>query len=112
MVRSGALAYVAVDSDTGSSQWKQLDSLLQKFPAHDLAIAGLKAQLSQKGVDWDNDVKPALGPEVDVAAVGTSQSNAAFAVLTQPKDEGKFKALVAPSTARWATGTRSRVLRR
>jgi hypothetical protein len=100
MVRSGALAYVAVDSDTGSSQWKQLDSLLQKFPAHDLAIAGLKAQLSQKGVDWDNDVKPALGPEVDVAAVGTSQSNAAFAVLTQPKDEGKFKALVAKLNAK------------
>jgi uncharacterized protein DUF3352 len=100
IVRSGALAYITVDSDTGSDQWKQLDSLAQKFPAHDLAIAGLKAQLSQKGLDWDNDVKPALGPEVDVAAVGTSQSNAAFAVLTQPKDEGKFKALVAKLNAK------------
>ena len=100
MVRSGAFAYVAVDSDTGSSQWKQLDSLLQKFPAHDLAIAGLKAELSRQGVDWDNDVKPALGPEVDIAAVGTSQSNASFAFLTQPKDEGKFKDLVAKLNAK------------
>jgi hypothetical protein len=100
LVRSGALAYIAIDSDTGSDQWKQLDALAEKFPGRDLAIAGLESQLGEQGVNWKDDVEPALGPEVDVGVVGTSQSNAAFAVLTQPKDEGKFKALVTKMNAK------------
>jgi Protein of unknown function (DUF3352) len=99
MVRSGALAYLAIDSDTGSDQWKQLDALAKKFPGRDLAIAGLEARLGQQGANWNDDVKPALGPEVDVAVVGTAASNPSFAVLTQPKDEGKFKALVTKMNA-------------
>jgi Protein of unknown function (DUF3352) len=94
LVRSGAIAYIAIDSDTGSDQWKQLDALAKKFPGRDLAIAGLESKLGEQGVSWEDDVKPAVGPEVDVGVVGTSQSNASFALLTQPKDEGKFKALV------------------
>jgi uncharacterized protein DUF3352 len=100
LVRSGALAFVAIDSDTESDQWKQLDALAKKFPGRDLAIAGLESQLAQQGVSWNDDVKPAIGPEVDVAVVGSSQSNAAFAVLTQPRDEGKFKALVTKMNAK------------
>jgi hypothetical protein len=94
LVRSGAIAYVAIDSDTGSDQWKQLDALAKKFPGRDLAVAALESQLGEQGVNWKDDVEPALGPEVDVGVVGTSASNASFAVLTQPKDESKFKALV------------------
>lgn len=94
LVRAGAIAYVTIDSDTGSDQWKQLDSLAKKFPARDLAIAGLESKLGEQGVNWEDDVKPAVGPEIDVAVVGSSADNASFAVLTQPKDEGKFKALV------------------
>jgi hypothetical protein len=100
MVRSGALAYLAIDSDTGSDQWKQLDTLAKKFPGRDLAIAGIESQLGAQGVNWNDDVKPALGPEVDVGVVGSSATNPAFAVLTQPKDEGKFKALVAKMNAK------------
>ena len=94
LVRAGAIAYVTIDSDTGSDQWKQLDALAKKFPARDLAIAGLESKLGEQGVSWEDDVKPAVGPEVDVAVVGSSAENASFVVLTQPKDEDKFKALV------------------
>src|SRR6266550_1765491 len=35
LVGSGALAYVAIDSDLGSGQWQQVDELLKKFPVRD-----------------------------------------------------------------------------
>jgi hypothetical protein len=66
VVRAGVVAFVAVDSDTGSSQWKQLDELAQKFPGRDDLVAQLEQKISAQGVDYDTDVKPALGPELDV----------------------------------------------
>ena len=94
MVRAGVLAFVAIDSDLGSSQWKQLDTLSQKFPGRDKAIVQLKQSLSQKGLDYDRDVKPALGPEFDVAIAGASLGSANVVALTKPDDADKFKALV------------------
>jgi hypothetical protein len=108
VVRPGVLAFVSIDSDLGSDQWKQLDKLVQKFPARDHAVAQLKQQLTQQGVDYDQDVKPALGPEVDVAVVsaGTGSSPDAVA-LTKPDDPAKFKALVAKLNAKDSTGDRA-----
>ena len=98
LVRAGTLGFVSVDSDTGSDQWQQLDKLAQKFPGRDQAVTKLKQQLSQHGVDYEQDVKPALGPELDIAVVGvggtgTGSSTKAVA-LTKPDDPAKFKALV------------------
>ncbi len=95
LVRSDALAFVSIDTDLGSSQWKQVDTLSKKFPDRDAALAYLQLGLSKNGVDWNNDVKPALGPEVDLAFVpGTSRNDFAVVGLTKPHDAGKFKALV------------------
>jgi hypothetical protein len=100
VVRTGVVAFVSVDSDTGSSQWQQLDKLAQKFPGRDNLVAQLEQKLTAKGVDYDTDVKPALGPELDVGVVseGTDASTKAVA-LTKPDDPAKFKALVAKLNA-------------
>jgi hypothetical protein len=106
LVRAGVLAFVSVDSDLGSAQWQQLDELAQKFPGRDKAVAQLEQALSKQGLDYDRDVKPALGPEVDlaVASGGTSSSTKAVA-LTKPGDAGKFKALVAKLNASDSSGS-------
>ena len=100
IVRTGVVAFVSVDSDTGSSQWQQLDKLAQKFPGRDNLVAQLEQKLTAHGVDYDTDVKPALGPELDVGVVseGTNASTKAVA-LTKPDDPAKFKALVAKLNA-------------
>src|SRR5438874_10064275 len=95
LVRSDVLAFVSLDSDLGSSQWKQVNDLSHKFPGRDMALAQLKQSLSKNGIDYDKDVKPALGSEVDVAFVpGTTLSDFAVVGLTKPNDAGKFKDLV------------------
>ena len=49
VVRAGVVAFVAVDSDTGSSQWKQLDELAQKFPGRDQAGREAEAAAHRPG---------------------------------------------------------------
>ena len=100
LVRSDALAFVAVDSDLGSSQWQQLDELSKKFPGRSKALAQLKQGLAENGVDYEQDVKPALGPEVDiVASSGPGAKQTSAVALTKPKDAAKFKALIAKLNA-------------
>ena len=68
LVAPGALALRRRSTATSSSsQWQQLDELAQKFPASDKALARIELALAKQGVDYENDVKPALGPEIDVA---------------------------------------------
>ncbi len=100
LVRSGALAFVALDSDLGSSQWQQVDTLSKKFPGRSKALAQLRQGLADNGVDYEKDVKPALGPEVDVVVVSGPGAKQTSAVgLTKPKDAAKFKALIAKLNA-------------
>ena len=96
IVRGGLVGFVAIDSDTGSDQWQQLDKLAQKFPGRDRAIAHIEEELTKKGLDYESDVKPALGPEVDlaIASAGTEQSTRVVG-LTEPDDPAKLEALVA-----------------
>lgn len=95
LVRTGLFAFVSIDSDTGSGQWQQLDDLAHKFPGRDKAIAQFKGELTKDGVDYDSDVNPALGPELDLAVVsGGTEESTRVVGLTKPDDPAKFKALV------------------
>lgn len=108
MVRAGVLAFVSLDSDTGSDQWQQLDKLAQKFPGRDQAVAQLKQQLTQQGVDYEHDVKPALGPELDVAVTsGGTEASTNVVGLTKPDDPAKLKALVAKLNAKDSSGDKT-----
>jgi hypothetical protein len=96
LVRSGALAYVAADSDLSSAQWQQVDDLLKKFPAHDKWIRDLKRSLKDNDppLDYDRDIKDALGPELDFAVVAGAGGKPAYAAMTKPDSMDAAKALV------------------
>jgi hypothetical protein len=112
LVGANTLAFISVDSDFGSSQWQQLDALSKKFPKRDELIGHLKQAMSDQGVDYDRDIKPALGPELDVAFVsgGTDATTKAVA-LTKPTDPARFKALVAKLRASDSTADQHTVYR-
>ncbi len=81
--------FVAIDSDLGSSQWQTVNELASKFPDKQKAIDSIKEQLSKKGLDWERDLKPALGPEMDVVMLDFAHPDETVALM-QPKDEGAF----------------------
>lgn len=97
---AGAPAFISVNTDLSSDQWKAIDKLLQKFPGRQKLISDLRRSFeTDAGVNWETDVKPALGPELDVVVLDFANGGSAVA-LTQPKDENKFNALVKKANAK------------
>src|SRR6185295_8228245 len=87
-----ALAYVTVTTDEGSEQWKNAASLLERIPGAENGVSGsIGSALGEQGVDWTNDVRPAIGSELVVVATADKQP----IVLVQPTDEAKLEALLA-----------------
>jgi hypothetical protein len=95
LVPASAPAFIAVDTDPGSEQWQTVLELADKFPDKDKGIASLKRELHKDpGVDWEKDVKPALGPEFDVAWLDFEHNGDNFVILTKPHDEAAFTRVV------------------
>jgi len=91
---SDALAYVTVTTDEGSDQWKSAKSLLERIPGAKDGVSGsIGSALDEQGVDWTNDVRPALGPELVVVATAAKEP----IVLVRPDDEQKLDTLLAKS---------------
>ena len=87
-----APAYVTVVTDEGSDQWKNAASLLERIPGAEKGVSGsIGSALGEQGVDWTNDVRPAIGSELVVVATADRQP----IVLVQPTDEAKLEALLA-----------------
>ena len=86
LVPSDAKAFVAVDAKLDSQQWQRIDRLTKNFPAREKLIGKLL-----DGLDLQKDVAPALGPEVDFAALEEGE----VVAFTKPDDESKLSALAA-----------------
>jgi Protein of unknown function (DUF3352) len=99
VVPASAVAYVSVNTDLGSDQWKKADALSKKFPGRAKAIADFEQSLAKKNLDFQKDVKPALGPEIDVAWLDFADGGQNAVAVTQPKDDAKFAALVKKNNA-------------
>ncbi|HSC49622.1 MAG TPA: DUF3352 domain-containing protein [Gaiellaceae bacterium] len=94
LLRSDLLGFVSIDSDLGSSQWQTFDKLWQKFPSHDTWLRQIEQSLAKQNLDYERDVKPALGPELDVG-IAPSGSTEAVVGVTKPDDPAKLKQLAA-----------------
>ena len=83
-----ALAYATVTTDEDSDQWKKAASLLERIPgARDGVSGSIRSALGEQGIDWTNDVRPALGPELVVVATADKQP----IVLVQPARRGEAR---------------------
>jgi hypothetical protein len=97
-----ALAYVTALTDERSDQWKTAASLLARIPGLQDGVSGLAAEsLGKEGIDWTNDVRPALGPELVVVA--TADQEPIF--LVRPESQAKLDALLAKSDVPYVRGS-------
>src|SRR6266540_2611159 len=100
LVPASAPVFIAVDTDPNSDQWRTVDSLANRFPDKQKGIARIRSELRKDpGVDWDKDVKPAFGDEIDFAWLDFEDNGANFVILTQPHDPAAFKRLVEKANA-------------
>jgi hypothetical protein len=91
---ASAPVFVTIDTDSGSAQWKQADTLLSKFPAKPKLIDWINRELAKQGVNYEQDIKPALGDELDVVLLGLEEGSRDVVGMLQPKDKAKFQALL------------------
>src|SRR3989440_5642737 len=94
VIPASAVAYVSINSDLGSDQWKKADALSKRFPGRAKAFADFQKELAKQNLDFQKDVKPALGPEIDVAWLDFADNGQNVVAVTQPKDDAKLAALV------------------
>jgi hypothetical protein len=100
IVPASAPVFIAVDTDPDSNQWRMVDQLAGKFPDKEKGINRIKAELRKDpGVEWEQDLKPALGTELDVIWLDFEADGDNFVVLVQPKSEAKFKQFVQKANA-------------
>jgi hypothetical protein len=93
LVPATAPVFVAIDTDPGSSQWQMVDDLAGKFPDKQKAIDSAKKSMRKEGLDWDRDITPALGPEIDVVMLDLEHPGETVGLM-QPKDKGAFERAV------------------
>jgi Protein of unknown function (DUF3352) len=106
-LKPGALVYLETVSDPGSDQWQQAEELLRRFPDGDRWIAQLRRMIADEGVDWEQDVAPALG---ETTAVAIYPPRHDVVALTNPEDPDRTIALVKKLDAQEADSTATRVV--
>jgi len=95
IVPASAPAFISIDANPNSPQWRTVDALASKFPDKQKAIESIKDDLSKQDVSWDDDLRPVLQGELDFVWLDGARSGKNFVALAQPKSEAKFKELVA-----------------
>jgi hypothetical protein len=98
---------VAIDTDVEGDQYKTLQALVKKFPFGEQLQNSLEQQLEQSsnGVNFNDDVKPALGnPFVvgapDVASLDSDSETSNFVAAMEAKDGDALDNLVEKTKAR------------
>lgn len=100
LVPPDAIAFVTVDANLDSEQWRRLDELTQGLPLRTRVLETVRKALREKQLDFAEDVRPAFGDELDIAVLQVGSDEFEAVVLTQPKDEAKLRSLVAAYNAR------------
>ena len=60
-------AFVVIDTDQASAQWKNAEALLAKIPGSEKSLDGALSQIGgAKGLDFKKDVAPAFGKQLVV----------------------------------------------
>jgi hypothetical protein len=87
-----ALAFATLTTDESSDQWKNATELVDRLPGASQDLSDeVTSALDEQGLTWEDDVAPALGPEVVLVVT----ANRKTIVLTQPDDQAKLTALLA-----------------
>jgi hypothetical protein len=94
---ASAAAFVWFDTDLKSDQWRATKALLARFPGRAKLLAALNKELAKDNLDFDRDVKPALGDEVDIVWLDFANDGENAVGLAKPRNRAKFEKLLAAS---------------
>jgi hypothetical protein len=89
-----AVVFARFTTDDDASQWQSAERVLERIPsARDSLVSAIEQGLSDEGLEWENDVAPALGDEVVIIVTAKLRP----VVLLEPDSVEKLDALLAKS---------------
>ncbi len=95
-------AFVVIDTDQTSTQWKNAEALLAKIPGGKKSLDDALSQIGgAKGLDFKKDVAPAFGHQLVVVVPSGAKDPV---LLVKPDDSKKLDALLAKDTKPHVTG--------
>lgn len=95
IVPADAPVFVSIDSDLGSDQWQQAGELLRKFPGRAQLLDAIRSSLKDdSGLDYEQDVEPALGDEIDLVWMDFANGGSNVVGITKPKDADAFRRMI------------------
>ena len=97
LVPASTPLFVAATTDESSDQWQKADALLKRFPGRDRLLEYVRKELAQEGISYERDLRPALGPEVDLAVFDFEDADNSAVGMTKPDDPDKLVALLQKS---------------
>ena len=97
---ASSVLFIAGVTDPGSSQWQKAEDLLGRFPGSEGLLADVREDLADDGLTWEEDVKPALGDELNLSLLSYDDADHNYVFFTKPKDEAKFTKLLESSDGR------------
>jgi len=99
VVPADVAVFAVIDTELDSEQWENAEDLVERFPRGDFLGRFLARELEREGLDFERDVEPAVGPEVNFVVLPPSPDDAEppVAVLTQPDDPAKLDELLEQS---------------
>jgi hypothetical protein len=83
--------YAEIDSSLDSSQWDDVNALLDRFPGSDRLVAELREGLSEEGVTREQ-LEAAFGDIVALAVLDAADADETLVGLTQPDDADALRA--------------------
>jgi Protein of unknown function (DUF3352) len=96
LVPSDAAAFITLDTDASSAQWRAVQTLADGFPDKQKGIDAIKSSLRKDaGFDWDKDVRPALGKELAFVWLDFRNGGDDFVALMRPTNKAKLDQLIA-----------------
>jgi hypothetical protein len=87
---ASAAAYIAGVTDPSSEQWRNADHLLSRFPGRSKLLDELRKEFRKDGLSWERDIKPALGPDINVVWLDFADGGDNVVGYAKPKDRAKF----------------------
>jgi hypothetical protein len=95
-IPAGVPAFVSVNTDLGSEQWRTLATLAAKLPGRANFLQMMKRGFQHdEGVSWDKDLQPALGDELVIAWLDFDHGGGDIVGLVRPRDVDAFKRVIA-----------------
>jgi hypothetical protein len=95
LVSATAPVFISIDSNLSSDQWQQVDELFRKFPIRSQALSSLRSSLEEEpGLDYEQDIKPALGDEIDLVWLDFAAGGSNVVAVTKPKDADAFRRMI------------------